>query len=424
MLTLLLLFASASSDWSEAAARDEIKPRFRRSEQALLIEADGRPGLNGFWQRTYPVQGGSYYHVSVRRRTTGIESPAQCTPVRVVWLNAAGQRVPESRPQVTGVLENHRPTVGAEYPVDGPVGSDGWAVVEGTYLAPAAARQALVELHLQWATAGRVEWRNAAFAAVEKPAPRKARLATIHLQPRQGTTAQEKREQYAGLIARAAEQKADLVVLGETLTYYGSGRTPGETAEPIPGPSSTYFAELARKHGLYIVAGLFEREGRAVYNSAILAAPDGTLAGKYRKVALPESEIEAGVTPGLEYPVFDTRFGRLGIMICYDGFFPEVARELTKRGAEVIAWPVWGVNPELARARAAENHVYLVSSTYEPVSSQWGYSAVWDHAGRTIAKAQDWGTVVLAEVDLAEPTRWKYLGDFRQRIPRHLPLAK
>jgi predicted amidohydrolase len=112
------------------------------------------------------------------------------------------------------------------------------------------------------------------------------------------------------------------------------------------------------------------------------------------------------------------------MMVCYDGFFPEVARELSKRGAEVIAWPVWGCNPDLARARAAENHVYLVSSTYEDISSNWMLSAVWDHTGQTIALAKDWGSVAVAEVDLNATTRWRSLGDFRSKIPHHVPMAE
>jgi predicted amidohydrolase len=120
--------------------------------------------------------------------------------------------------------------------------------------------------------------------------------------------------------------------------------------------------------------------------------------------------------------VFETRFGTLGIMICYDGFFPEVARELTKRGAEVIAWPVWGCNPELAQARAAENHTYLVSSTYEDISSNWMLSAIWDHTGATIGLAKDWGTIAIAEVDLNARTRWPSLGDFRSKLQRHAPM--
>jgi len=112
------------------------------------------------------------------------------------------------------------------------------------------------------------------------------------------------------------------------------------------------------------------------------------------------------------------------MMICYDGFFPEVARELTKHGAEVIAWPVWGCNPDLAKARAAENHVYLVSSTYEDISHNWMLSAVWDHAGQTIALAKQFGTVAMAEVDLNETTRWRSLGDFRSKIEHHAPMVQ
>jgi len=155
----------------------------------------------------------------------------------------------------------------------------------------------------------------------------------------------------------------------------------------------------------------------------VLVGPDGRLIGKYRKVCLPHAEIEAGVMPGGDYPVFETKFGKVGLMVCYDGFFPEVARELAKRGAEVIAWPVWGCDPLLARARANENRVFLVSSTYMDAGANWMLSAVYGRDGTPLAAARKWGTVVLAEVDLSERHVGPYnLGDFHAMVQRHRPL--
>ncbi|HEY0455572.1 MAG TPA: hypothetical protein VGE41_04315 [Verrucomicrobiae bacterium] len=91
------------------------------------------------------------------------------------------------------------------------------------------------------------------------------------------------------------------------------------------------------------------------------------------------------------------------------------------RGAEVIAWPVWGCNPMLASARACENHVYLVSSTYEDISRNWMLTGVFDHEGKTVAKAEKWGTVTMAEVDLNQRLLWPSLGDFRAELPHHRP---
>jgi len=223
-------------------------------------------------------------------------------------------------------------------------------------------------------------------------------------------------------VARAAEQKADLIVLPETLTALRGKWDYEAAAEPVPGPSTDYFGTLARQHNLYIVAGLVERDGSLIYNVAALVGPEGFV-GKYRKVCLPRGEHDAGVQPGKDFPVFQTRFGKVGMMVCYDGFFPEPARELTRNGAEVIAFPVAGCNPLLAAARACENHVYLVSSTYTPVESKWMVSAVFGHDGQIMAQAKEWGSIAVAEVDLNEPLLWPSMGDFRGEMHRARPIA-
>lgn len=416
--------------WRSFAPREEICPRFSCDPQggrdgagALVIEADDCAGLDGWWNRAFPVEGGKHYRFNVLYCARNVKAPRRSVVVKIDWFDAEGRAVPEDNPVCTGYLPGYVAHAETEHPKEGATDSEGWTEVSHTYRAPSQATQASVELHLQWSPNSRVEWSVATLTESEAPPKRIVRLATAHFQPRGGETPEGNCRLFAPLIEEAARLRADLVVLGETLTLYGTGKTYADVAEPIPGRSTAYFGELAQRHNLYIVAGLVEREGRLIYNTAVLISPEGEVAGKYRKVCLPRTEIQGGVAPGSDYPVFDTRFGKLGMMICYDGFFPEVALELTRRGAEVIAWPVWGCNPLLASARACENHVYVVSSTYEDVSRNWALSAVYNHEGKPIAQATEWGTVAVAEADLAEPTRWLCLGDFRAHLHRHRPLA-
>jgi predicted amidohydrolase len=176
-----------------------------------------------------------------------------------------------------------------------------------------------------------------------------------------------------------------------------------EEAEPVPGPSTQLIASWAAEHDIWVVFGMIERQeavaAPVLHNSAVLVGPQG-VAGVYRKVHQPSEEVYL-YRPGSDWPVFPTPLGAVGMMICYDQCFPEAARELTLRGAELLALPTaWargdrGSNERydfFSRARAAENGRWLFQSNQVGPASNGefvylGCSRIIDPAGQIVAQS-------------------------------------
>lgn len=414
--------------WTAKSPREEIcpdityVPALGSEPEHFDIRHDNREGLDGWIEKSFEVKPGTYYRFEAERKLTNVAVPRRSALVRVLWQDKNGKMVHAEVPDAQVEQLGHQPTAEPEHPTDEEAHDKSNSTVSGTYRAPPDAARAIVELHLQWAPQGEVRWSHIKFEPTTAPEERKVKLAAIHHRPI-GKSPQENCEEYVPLIKQAAQAGADLIVLGETVPTANVSQAIHELAEPIPGPSTEFFAAQAKQNQTHIVVSLYERDKHLIYNTAILVGPNGQLIGKYRKVCLPHGEVEKGIAPGYEYPVFTTSIGRIGMMVCYDGFFPEVARELSNHGAEIIAWPVWGCNPKLAAARAAENHVYLVSSTFMAPKDGWMISAVFDQTGNAIAQGQEWNTIAMAEVDLSKPYigPWN-LGDFHSMINRHRPL--
>jgi predicted amidohydrolase len=366
----------------------------------LGLAGQGNEAVDGRWVRRQGVVAGKHYLFHAEFRCQKVPNSTRSILARVFWFDAKGKQIGLD-----------------EYPLTSPTATaQGWTPVSGIYQAPPETAQAQLELHFRWAANGRVVWRLAGLAETRPPAARKVRLATVYHRPTSTNSPQENLEQFAGLIAEAGRQKADIVCLPEGITLVGIGRKYVDVAEPIPGPSTRFLGKLAKKHHLYIVAGLYERAGTAVHNTSILMDRDGMFVGKYRKVCLPREEIDGGMTPGGEYPVFDTDFGRIGMMICWDVSYPEVARELSARGAEVLFMPIAGGSELLVRARALENQLHLVASGYDVPS------AIYDRAGEPLATTRKDPSVLVQEVDLNARRLWYWIGDWRARIFREAPL--
>jgi len=238
----------------------------------------------------------------------------------------------------------------------------------------------------------------------------------------------------AELLEAAAADAADLAALPETWTYMGSARRHSEVAEPVPGPTSEWLAELARRHSMWILGGsILERDGERIFNTSLLFDRAGEPVARYRKIHLFDVDLPGQpplresftYSPGEEVVTAGTEFGRIGLSICYDLRFPELYRILAVHGAEIVLVPSaftyetgkdhWDV---LVRARAIENLTFVLApaqwGTWGPVDQNrrcYGNSLAVDPWGRVLARAPEGVGVAFAELDLEEVRR------VRERLP-------
>lgn len=158
----------------------------------------------------------------------------------------------------------------------------------------------------------------------------------------------DNRQRLAEHIAAAAKEGARLVVLQElhNTPYFCQIENVDnfDLAEPIPGPSTEFFGELARQHGIVLVISLFERRAPGLYhNTAVVLEKDGTIAGKYRKMHIPDDPAyyeKFYFTPGdMGFRPITTSVGKLGVQVCWDQWYPEGARLMALQGADLLIYP-------------------------------------------------------------------------------------
>jgi N-carbamoylputrescine amidase len=228
-----------------------------------------------------------------------------------------------------------------------------------------------------------------------------------------------------------------------------------ELAEPIPGPSTEMLGALARSLDVVIVGSLFERRAAGIYhNTAVILDADGSLLGKYRKMHIPDDPLyyeKFYFTPGdLGFPNFDTKFGRIGVLVCWDQWYPEGARLASLGGANILFYPTaigWHPSEKqefgavqldawrtIQRSHAIANGVFVAAVNrvgFEgPLDNGlefWGHSFVSDPFGRVLAEGSaDKEEVLIVECDpkRVEETRrnWPFLRD--RRIDAYSPILE
>ncbi len=393
-------FSRDAEGWATWSPRGEIAPSStwdgtagRTAPGALTVGNDGDSTRFGTWRRTVTkLSPGRYYCFSAWFRCSEVDYPIRSVIPRLVWLNDRGKRV--RPPEFIAPDERE----------------GDWYRIRYVTQAPETASQLDIQLGFGFSEGGRVWFDDVSLSETDGPgAGRVVRVATVDHRPRGTKDARESLTAFEGKLEEAASLRPDIICLPEGITVVGNPQSYIDVSEAVPGPTTRRLGRLAEKLRSYIVAGIYEREGTAVYNTAVLIDRDGKLAGRYRKTHLPREEWEAGLTPGNEYPVFETDFGKVGLMICWDVQFPEPARAMALKGAELLLLPIWGGSDLLTRARAKENHVFLVSSGYDM------RSFIVDPTGAVIAEATDTHPIAVAEVHLDQQLFQPWLGDMSDR---------
>ncbi len=235
-------------------------------------------------------------------------------------------------------------------------------------------------------------------------------FACIQLSVRSGDE-ESNLERAVSLLDRACGEGAGMAALPEMFTTAFDYPYMTRIAKPIPNRIIDTLAERAARNRCVVIAGSIpEARGGRVYNTAAVILPDGSMAGVYRKAHLfPLMEEDAFLTPGDGIGVFDTPLGRIGVMICYDVRFPELARRLALEGARFIVMPAQFPKPRLehwetlTRARAIENQVFFAAVNRTGAfgsSSFFGNSVVYDPWGETLCRLGEEEGVGFCEIDL------------------------
>ncbi|MBM3783387.1 MAG: carbon-nitrogen hydrolase family protein [Acidobacteria bacterium] len=397
-------FCGCDGDWTPWSHREDTLPRTFVDTKvslgdagSLAVSGASKVAAYGGWQRQVAgVKGGEWVRFKASYKADNVAAENWQVVARLDWRDAKDKRAGE--PDYVPWARR----------------AGDWNELSLEAQAPAGADAVTIELLLANAPQGTVWWDNISLERIAEPAPRKVTVATVNLRPRNSSGREESVAKFIETIAKSVPVNADVILLPEGISVVGTTKSYAEVSETIPGPTTEALGKVAKARKAYVAAGIYEKEGATIYNTAVLIDRNGELVGKYRKVYLPREEVEKGLTPGSHFPVFQTDFGRVGLMICYDVFFSEPARYLANQGADMVLMPIWGGDENLAKARAIENGVFLIASGYDHPTY------VMDPLGERLSQATEQGTAAVATIDLEKRYKAKWLGEMRTRRIKEL----
>nr|MDD6335481.1 carbon-nitrogen hydrolase family protein [bacterium] len=331
-----------ANGWRSDAPRADIAPAFDISPDGLSMRAvHGGATVGKYLSQPVSVTPGQTYRFACQYMLECAQPSLKQVHAMLTWQDACGK--PLRR----------------DYASDRAHLPGGAVELSRTLEAPEGAAQLVSELVFKWCPDGRVTFTQAVLTPAAAIAPRRVRIAGAYAKypgNKEGNL-----QTILRMMDEAGKQGADIVCLTEAANALNCTGPLYDRCIRIPGPETQLIGQMAKHHHMYAVMGLYQRQGDVCYNVSALFGRDGQVEGIYRKVQLPLSEVEDGLTPGDEYPTFKTDFGTIGMMVCWDQGYPEIARSLALNGAEIIFVPTMWPSDIQGPSRAAENSIYLMA---------------------------------------------------------------
>lgn len=386
-------------------------PLTERNNDTLAVAANGTRTCVGGWQLTYSgVASGKLYVIEAEaayRDVNRVRDVLRCEAFFGALEPDASRRRGQNVKAWDFLL---------------PEWNDASVRFSRCLVAPDDAGQLIVRYTFRWSVAGSAEWQLPEIA-VHEVADESAPVSICVVTGRAGDrkrkfeSIQDNVDFYVPLCREACEgEKPDVIVLPEICLQWGIKGSPIDLAVPAVSEETQPFADLAREYETHVLLGMLERDVDAVHNSAVLFGPTGDVEGVYRKVHLAVGgEMDSGILPGDDFPVFDTQVGRIGCNICMDSSASESSRMVGLNGADFLLLPIMGDHraqfpdgsgwdPDRFRAimqtRAMDNQMCMVVA----VNNVKG-SCIVDRTGKVLVWNDGSAPYVMAKVPLEDGIR-------------------
>ncbi len=389
--------------WNTWSARPELMPRCMVEGPCWTVEAGGSASNHGGWDlHWHHIRPGEWHRANIACRAYGLAHVHDTVHAELIWWKDQEKRSDwchvEFEPIADDVYEFRCES-----------------------RAPKDAQFATLRLMLRWSDHGKIAWCDPILEPIAAPAPRKftAAIATGNFP---GTGVEDNLAFAQTLVTQAASAGAQVVCLPECVTSWRCNDLPNAGARVIPGPETDRLCDVAASGGIDVVCSMNEQNGDLIHNTGLYIDSEQGIIGKYRKVHLSVGERWRGITPGSEFPVWHSRFGTAGMLICYDNVMGEGHNILARQGAEILYLPIMG-DPRaigdpahenwkrIMQVRAMDNHVWFVVCQNK---GEWGLIVRPD--GKIVAEVDLKTGIALAEVDLNFRFSSTIGSDFQNRV--------